>query len=167
MIWIKSHSRYHTSSVIYLHDNTSLTSSLFIKVPVLSQESERSCICVLGVSNFLIFTIWLLKFGSVPTVWYHLFVHFIIGCEKTIMMMYRLLLLTAGFKLNHKKCGCAPSSVIKIVKMKYNRIDIKNTPWHTCTSRTRYFITTLFHSCVYFVLFQLKALIKQNHTIYM
>jgi len=57
------------------------------------------------------------------------------------MMMYRLLLLTAGLKLNHKKCGCAPSSVIKIVKMKYNRIDIKNTP--------------------------LKAVIKQNHTVYM
>jgi len=42
-----------------------------------------------------------------------------------MMMMYGLLLLIAGLKLqSFKKDGCSPSSVIKIVKMKYNRIDI-------------------------------------------
>ena len=93
---------------------------------------------------------------------------FIIGCEKTIMMMYRLLLFTVGLKLNHKKCGCVPSSVIKIVKMKYNRIDIKI--YYTLTF---FYITytifyyNIFHSGVYFVLFQLKAFIKQNHTVYL
>ena len=39
-----------------------------------------------------------------------------------------------------KKYGCDSSSVIKIVKMKYIRIDIKST------SRSRSYITTLFHS---------------------
>ena len=105
---------------IYIY--TSLTPSLFIEVPVLSQESERSCIYVLGISNLPISTIFLLNFGTVPTVWY-----FLIGCEKTSMMMYRLLLLTAELKLQSlKKYGSGPSSVIKIVKMKYNRIDIPN-----------------------------------------
>jgi hypothetical protein len=32
------------------YNPTSLTPSLFTEVPVLSQESERSCICVLGIS---------------------------------------------------------------------------------------------------------------------
>ena len=32
---------------------------------------------------------------------------------------------TAELQLLKKKYGCDPSSVIKIVKMKYNRIDIK------------------------------------------
>ena len=43
---------------------------LFIEVPVPSQESERSCICVLGVSNLPKIKIFLLEFGPVPTVWY-------------------------------------------------------------------------------------------------
>jgi hypothetical protein len=33
------------------YNPTSLTPSLFTEVPVLSQESERSCICVLGISQ--------------------------------------------------------------------------------------------------------------------
>jgi hypothetical protein len=41
--------------------------------------------------------------------------HFIIGYEKN----------PAELQLLKKKDGCDPSSVIKIVKMKYNRIDIK------------------------------------------
>ena len=32
--------------------NSNLTRSLFIKVPVPSQESERSCLCVLGVTLY-------------------------------------------------------------------------------------------------------------------
>ena len=46
------------------YNPTSLTLSLFTEVPVLSQESERSCICVLGISNLLISTIFLLNFWN-------------------------------------------------------------------------------------------------------
>jgi hypothetical protein len=38
---------------------------------------------------------------------------------------------TAELQLLKKKDGCDPSSVIKIVKLKYNRIDIKR--WHVST----------------------------------
>ena len=53
--------RAHKTSVVLLH---------FITVPLPSQESERSCIYVLGVSIFLLSTIFLLDFETVPTVWY-------------------------------------------------------------------------------------------------
>ena len=46
------------------YNPTSFTSSLFTEVPVLSQESERSYICVLGISNLPISTIFLLNFGN-------------------------------------------------------------------------------------------------------
>ena len=59
---------------------TNLTPSLFIEVPELRQEG--SFICVLGISNLHISTIFLLNAGTVPTVCY-IFFHFIIGYEKT------------------------------------------------------------------------------------
>ena len=37
---------------------------------VTSQESERSCICVLGISILPLSTILIFDFGIVPTVWY-------------------------------------------------------------------------------------------------
>ena len=46
------------------YNPTSLTPSLFTEVPVLSQESEWSCICVLGISHFPISTIFLLNFWN-------------------------------------------------------------------------------------------------------
>ena len=66
---------------------TSLTPPHFIKVPVPSQESERSCIRMLRVSilprstilifcncsDSVAFLVFLLDFGTVPTVWYFLF----------------------------------------------------------------------------------------------
>jgi len=52
----------------------------FIKVPVQSQESERSYICVLGQSILTICTIFLLGFG---TVWY--FVHYIVTTFRSKM----------------------------------------------------------------------------------
>ena len=63
------------------YNPTSLTPSLFTEVPVLSQESERSCICVIGISNLSISTIFLLN------VWNFsysviIFYHFIIGCKN-------------------------------------------------------------------------------------
>jgi len=98
---------------------------------VLSQESKRSYVCVLRISNLPLSTIFLLNFGTVPTMWYFFDFHFIIGCENTIMMIYRLLLLTTGLKLQYlRKQLLRP--VIKIVKMKYNRFDIKW--WRVATS---------------------------------
>ena len=60
------------NNCIRTHKN-SLTSPLFLKclyqfVP--SQESERSCICVLGVSILHLSVIFLLDWGTVLTVWY-------------------------------------------------------------------------------------------------
>jgi hypothetical protein len=37
------------------------------------QKSERSCICVLGLSILPLSTFLIFDFGSVPTVWYFLF----------------------------------------------------------------------------------------------
>jgi hypothetical protein len=60
--------------------STSLIPSHFIEVPELSQEG--SYICVLGISNLHISTIFLLNAGTFPTVWYIFFDHFIIGNKK-------------------------------------------------------------------------------------
>ena len=65
------------------YNPTSLIPSLVTEVPVLSQESERSCICVMGISNLSISTIFLL------IVWNFsdsviFFFHFTIGCEKKL-----------------------------------------------------------------------------------
>jgi hypothetical protein len=60
--------------------------SLFTEVPVLSPESERSCICVLGISNLPISTIFLLNFWNFSDSVIFFF-HFIIGCEKRIMII--------------------------------------------------------------------------------
>jgi hypothetical protein len=53
---------------LYLYAYTSLTLSHFTEVPELCQESDRSCICVLGISNVTISTIFLLNFETVPTI---------------------------------------------------------------------------------------------------
>ena len=44
---------------------TSLTTPLFIEVPVPSQEIERSCICMLWLSTLSLSMIFLLEFGPV------------------------------------------------------------------------------------------------------
>jgi len=173
-------------SIVFRHWHvlldTSLTPSLLIEVPVLSQESDQSSICVLGVSKLPISTIYLLNFRTVQTVWSFFVFHFIVSCEKTIMMMYRLLLLTAELKLQSLEIErCGRSTVIKIIKMKYHRIDFK---WRLVSTSFKihleiispldlvhhlhdfFVITILFHSGVHFFMFQLKAFIKQNHTVY-
>jgi len=45
----------------------------YIELPVPSQESEQSSICVLRVSILPLSMIFLLDFWTVPTVWYFLF----------------------------------------------------------------------------------------------
>ena len=59
---------------------TSLTPSLFIEMSIPSQASEWSCICVLRISILPLSLIFLLDFGTVPTVWYFIF-HFVIDRE--------------------------------------------------------------------------------------
>ena len=55
----------------------------FIEVPVPSQESERSWICVLVVSYLPLSTTLIFGFLVVPTVWYFLF--FILFCHCSVL----------------------------------------------------------------------------------
>jgi hypothetical protein len=108
---------------------TSLTPSLFIEVPELSQKGLF--ICVLGVSNLHISTIFLLNAGTVPTMWYIFFSFY-----------YRLWKKPSRVAIFKKKYGCDPSSVIEFVKMKYSPIDIK---WWPQFKYTLTFFHTLHH----------------------
>jgi hypothetical protein len=54
----------------------------FIKVPMPSQESELSWICVIGLSIFPLSIILLFDFGAVPTVWYCLLFLWLVWYEK-------------------------------------------------------------------------------------
>jgi nitrate reductase NapE component len=53
-------------SPLHVTNKTSLTPPLYSEVPMPSQESELSCICVLKVTIFPLFTVFLV--GFVPTV---------------------------------------------------------------------------------------------------
>jgi len=71
-----------------LAHKTSLAPPSFIEVPVPSQESEWSCICVLGVLILSLPTIFLLTFGTVSTVWY-LFVFLLtFGTVSTVWYLF-------------------------------------------------------------------------------
>ena len=83
---------------------------------------------IIGIANLHISTIFLLNAGTVPTVWY-IFFHFIIGYEKNPAELQLL-----------KKIWLWSSSVIKIVKMKYNRIDIK---WRLPSTSFKIFLDIL------------------------
>ena len=77
------------------YNPTSLTPSLFTEVPVLSQESDRSCICVLEVVYMCVRDIEFVYFYDFSIGFLELFRHcdfflyFSLGCERRIMMMYR------------------------------------------------------------------------------
>ena len=82
---------------------TSLTPPHVIEVPVPRQESEKSCIGVLGVSGivslFIRFCDWILElsrqcgifvflvFGTVPTVWYICFSSFW-NCPDSVVFLF-------------------------------------------------------------------------------
>jgi hypothetical protein len=83
---------------------------------------------IIGIANLHISTIFLLNAGTVPTVWY-IFFHFIIGYEKNPAELQLL-----------KKIWLWSSSVIKIVKMKSNRIDIK---WRLPSTSFKIFLDIL------------------------
>jgi hypothetical protein len=59
-----------------------------VEVPVLSQESERSCIMCVRDIEFAYFYDFSIEFFELFRQCDICF-HFIIGCEKRIMMMYR------------------------------------------------------------------------------
>ena len=109
-------------------------------------KQEGSFICVLGISNLHISTIFLLNVGTVPTVWYTCF-RFIIGYEKKNQ-------LSCNWE---KKIWLWSSSVIKIVEMKYNQIDIKW--WLVSTSLWfRKYLKILSYFCITFtILFHLNV----------
>ena len=68
---------------------TSLTSPLFIEAPVLSQEIEWSCICMLWLSTLSLSMIFLLEFEPVQTEWYFLFfVLLIVSIEYIFVSLY-------------------------------------------------------------------------------
>jgi hypothetical protein len=60
---------FKTTPTLFFGENIYITSQLFIEVPVPSQESGRSCICMLGVSILPLSMNYLLNFRNVPTVW--------------------------------------------------------------------------------------------------
>ena len=73
---------------------TSLTSPLFIEVPVPSQEIEWSCICMLLLSTLSLSMIFLLEFGPVSTEWYSFVFRFIDSFYRiSIFITYLLQLL--------------------------------------------------------------------------
>ena len=55
-----------------------------------SQESERSCFRVLGVSILPLSTILIFDFGIVPTVWYFLVFHFIYALKNKLFFKMRV-----------------------------------------------------------------------------
>ena len=93
---------------------------------------------MLGISNLHISTIFLLNVGTVPTVWC-IFFHFIIGYEKKPAELQLL-----------KKIWLWSSSVIKIVKMKYNRIDIK---WWLVSTSFKIYLEIISHLYITFTIF--------------
>ena len=78
---------------------TSLTQPFIIEVPVPSQESERSCICV---SILPFYSIFQMDFGTVPTVWYFfpIVLLFILGTIAIVGLMIGSVLDTSTGKDN-------------------------------------------------------------------
>ena len=68
---------------------TSLTPPLFTEVPVPSQESELSCICVLKVSFLSLTTIFYWIFGAVLTVCLELFRQRVWSCSNSVFGVFR------------------------------------------------------------------------------
>ena len=82
LIWIFALFIIHTKFFYFI---LSLTTPHFIELPVPNQESEQSCLCVLGVSILPLSEIFPLDFGIVQTMWYFLFFilsAYIFICEK-------------------------------------------------------------------------------------
>ena len=77
MVYILLTCRKHSDPTISLRGEvwvhkTSLTPPRFTKVPVLSQESERPCMCVLWLSIAPLPTILIFDLKIIPTVWKYL-----------------------------------------------------------------------------------------------
>ena len=81
----------------------SLNAPFFIEMPVPSQESGWSYICVLGVPMLSLSTNVSLDFGTVPTVWYSFVFHFISHLKKESSLSENVVSIVAlgPYQLSH------------------------------------------------------------------
>jgi hypothetical protein len=91
----------------------------------------------------IISMIFLLNVGTVPTVWYICFLFY-----------YKLWKKTAELQLL-KKIWLGSSSVIEIVKMKYNRIDIK---WRHVSTSFKIYLEMLSYLYITFTIFYFNTI---------
>ena len=82
------HDRMHSLRGEGWAHKSSLIPPPVIEVPVPSQGSAQSCICVLRVSIFPLSRFLIFDFGIVPTVWYFCVFHFITTKTTTTTTMY-------------------------------------------------------------------------------
>ena len=108
---------------------TSLTPSLFIEVPVPSLESDRSCICVLGVLILIFYLalfrqcgIFVLFFNLIQLLKYYIsnvctayspFCICITRLRKSDNILFIYLFLVIHFKWKFVSCNFFPQSIIK------------------------------------------------------
>ena len=116
---------------------TSLTPPLVIEVPVPSQESERSCLCVLRVCLcvlrvsifplFLPFNIFFIVFGTVSTVWYYLFYCFW-NCFDSVVLFFFIVfgtVSTVWYYFFYCFWNCFDSVVLFFLFSLYNKKSLK------------------------------------------
>jgi len=91
-----------------------LTPPRFIEVPVPTQESEHSCICVLGVTLCLFLRLFLLGIIYAPIVWYFIVFHFISHTQHSINMWHGRVCDRSGLWAVMDICVCDRVSVSMI-----------------------------------------------------
>ena len=91
---------------------TKLTPPFCIEVPVLSQESERSCICVLRVSILPPCTIFLSDFGTVSIVWFFSF-------HYTNSILHFSYSKASFFCIHYNKVNKVLGSIRKVQEMRH------------------------------------------------
>ena len=73
---------------VWAHNSNLTPPFIFIEVPVLNQESERSSICVSGVSILHISTTLIFEFRIVPTLRYFFVFVFYFSFHKTLLFSF-------------------------------------------------------------------------------
>ena len=115
---------------VWTHKTSSTPPPLFIEVPVPSQESERSCFCVLGVSMLPLSMVLLLDFGTVSSVAFLGGFHFIIenfvhttDSSVVCLNVWRRIYPHYFQMKNRKQLFC-------ILKTKYFKARLLFKPWN-------------------------------------
>ena len=106
---------------------------------------------LIGIANLHISTIVLLNAGTVPTLWYIFFSFY-----------YRLWTKNSWVAIFKKQIWLWSSSVIKIVNMKYNRIDIK---WRLVSTSFKIYLDILSNFYIKFTIFYYNT-ISLNRTFF-